>query len=105
MIGIYCIINKVNGKKYIGQSWDITKRWKEHDKNPPNAHIKSARLKYGNDNFEYEIIREVSESGVAQCLLDIFEQHYIDLYDTCNNNKWRKLNTIKNEGRNRKHIR
>jgi predicted GIY-YIG superfamily endonuclease len=30
MIGIYKIINKNNGKVYIGQSKDITYRWHRH---------------------------------------------------------------------------
>lgn len=30
VIGIYKIENKVNGKKYIGQSIDIGKRWSSH---------------------------------------------------------------------------
>lgn len=30
IIGIYCIENKVNHKKYIGQSIEIHQRWKRH---------------------------------------------------------------------------
>ena len=29
-IGIYCIENKINNKKYIGQSIHIHRRWSEH---------------------------------------------------------------------------
>lgn len=32
MIGIYRIINIINGKSYIGQSKNIEKRWEQHDK-------------------------------------------------------------------------
>jgi len=30
MVGIYKITNKKNGKIYIGQSWDMERRFKEH---------------------------------------------------------------------------
>jgi len=32
MIGIYLIENKINGKKYVGQSIDIERRWKDYKK-------------------------------------------------------------------------
>lgn len=31
--GIYCIINNVNNKIYIGQALNLKKRFKEHKKN------------------------------------------------------------------------
>ena len=36
MIGIYSITNKINGKRYIGQSININNRWKEHIRNIDN---------------------------------------------------------------------
>lgn len=30
MIGIYSITNKKTGERYIGESMDIERRWKEH---------------------------------------------------------------------------
>jgi group I intron endonuclease len=82
MIGIYCITNTANGKKYIGQSWDIDLRWRQHKAHPPNDHIQSARQKYGEDMFQYEVIKEIHESPIAQIMLDMYENHYIKHYQT-----------------------
>lgn len=66
--GIYCITNKINGKKYIGQSIDIKSRWKAHKHAAFNSNTKSvsynyplyiAMRKYGLDNFEFSILEQL----------------------------------------------
>lgn len=65
MVGIYCITNLINGKKYIGQSINIEHRWKEHKQNAFNPNreeynkpLYQAIRKYGLDKFSFEIIEE-----------------------------------------------
>lgn len=59
--GIYKITNKINSKCYIGQSKNIEKRWSQHikelNKNSHcNKHLQSAWNKYGQVNFNFEIL-------------------------------------------------
>lgn len=56
--GVYILTNKINGKQYIGQSWDITYRWSSHksEKRYPTFPLYRAIKKYGWDNFEKEIL-------------------------------------------------
>jgi len=56
--GIYKIKNKVNGKFYIGQTGDsFDSRWDKLKKNNHhNKHLQAAYNKYGEDNFEFEVI-------------------------------------------------
>lgn len=79
--GIYKIVNKVNGKIYIGQSVDIKKRWKLHEYNSKydykKNHLYSAIRKYGIDNFTFSVICEVPEN-----ILDVYEISYIKYYET-----------------------
>lgn len=77
MIGIYCITNIKNGKKYIGQSWNIEKRWKEHAGAYRNSHISNAIKKYGIDNFKFDILRAFNSGALTQIFLDLFERKYI----------------------------
>ena len=77
--GLYCITNKINGKKYFGQSTNIEER-KKHYFNYnrfPNNHIKNAFNKYGKENFEFKIIKVCKEK-----YLDRFEKLYIRINDT-----------------------
>lgn len=82
MVGIYCIINKVNQKRYIGQSVDIKRRWAQEQKMKSlNEHLLRSMQKYGLENFEFIILEECSSD-----LLNEREKYYINLYNTTNPN-------------------
>ena len=50
---IYCITNKVNNKKYVGQTTEtVHKRWIRHINAHSNMAISKAIDKYGKENFE-----------------------------------------------------
>ena len=74
MIGIYIITNKIDGKRYIGQSVDIKKRFHDHRcvSHETNVHLKRALKKYGKENFKYEVLEECPEEK-----LDELEVYYI----------------------------
>ena len=82
--GIYCIENKVNNKKYIGQSKNINDRWYKH-KNElkhgthSNDYLQHSWNKYGENNFEFYILEYCNSDK-----LDEMEIYYIELYDTLN---------------------
>ena len=85
MIGIYKIINKINNKVYIGQSIDIDRRLKDHISGlngnyGHNPHFQNAWNKYGEKNFEFEIVEDTN-------LLDEREIYYISKYDSNNPDK------------------
>ena len=67
MIGIYSITNKLNNKRYIGQSIDIETRIKRHFRELRRGvhhchHLQRAFDKYGEDNFETEILLICNEN-------------------------------------------
>lgn len=80
--GIYKITNNFNQKSYIGQSIDIEECWKKHlnaykHKENQNWMLYKAFLKYGIDNFSFEIIEECSKDK-----LDEREIYWISYYHT-----------------------
>lgn len=98
-VGIYCIENKINNKKYIGQSIHIHRRWSEHkyDLNAnmhANDYLQKAWNKYGQDNFEFTIVEFCDV-----CQLDKREQYYISFYNTIDRNHG--YNLIMEDGVNR----
>lgn len=83
--GIYKITNQVTKECYIGQSVDISKRWKDHAKcglgidTPAGNKLYKAMQTYGIWNFSWEVLEQCSKD-----LLDEKEKYYIDLYDSYN---------------------
>lgn len=80
--GIYGIVNKTNGKVYVGQTGERFLRrywhhqWKLRDNSHDNTYLQNAWNKYGEDNFEYVVLEVVEDSS----LLDELEIKYIDYY-------------------------
>lgn len=85
MIGIYKIVNLVNGKIYVGQSINIQKRWYQHksdyNKEGGCPILYAAIRKYGIENFSFEVIEECSLE-----LLDEREKYWISQMNTLNPN-------------------
>lgn len=93
MIGIYSITNKLNGKRYIGKSKNIEKRFWAHKNvllkycdNPEkykrivNRHLANAVVKYGIDNFLFEVLEqfeELDENSLADA-----EIKWMEFYNT-----------------------
>jgi len=78
--GIYKIVNKVNGKYYVGSSCNILgERWRKHRqllrKNKHyNKHLQNAWNKYGETNFKFVIVQEDESVNLLKV-----EQKYLDL--------------------------
>lgn len=91
MIGIYKYENKINHKIYIGQSVNIQHRFYTHksaafNKNVHeyNSLLSQAIREYGLENFDFQIIHEVSkeEYEANHNILNILEEHYISQYNS-----------------------
>lgn len=79
MIGIYLITNKINGRYYVGQSVDITRRWRQHKEVAYHEHapLYKAIQKYGIENFDFCVLEECSKEE-----LDSKEIQYIEQYNS-----------------------
>lgn len=81
---IYKVTNKINGKVYIGQtihSLEHRKSGHERDarcQKKTTVKFHNALLKYGYDNFEWEVLKECT----SQEELDYYEDFYIKKYNS-----------------------
>ena len=86
---IYKATNKINGKVYIGQtinSLEHRKSGHERDaccKKKSTVYFHNALLKYGFENFNWEVIKECA----SQKELDYYEDYYIKEYESTNKEK------------------
>ena len=83
-IGVYCIENKINNKKYIGSTTNsFYKRWQAYKNSyiqGINRKFRNSIEKYGKDNFTFYIIETVEKSQVRER-----EEYYIKLFNTVEN--------------------
>jgi group I intron endonuclease len=82
--GVYAIVNTVTGDEYIGRSFDIEQRWREHKTalraGQGNKIFQKAWDTYGADVFTFTVLEGSSSPWPHWDLLnqiDDMEAHYI----------------------------
>lgn len=83
---IYLITNKINGKRYVGQTRTalkvrMSKHYSDAKCEPGVTGIDAAIRKYGQENFDVRVLCECPEDQ-----LDRLERYYIEVYNTYNSN-------------------
>jgi group I intron endonuclease len=68
--GIYLITNLINSKVYIGSAVRLKRRWIEHknrlrSNTHHNQYLQRAWVKYGEENFKFEIIQHCDKESLA----------------------------------------
>jgi predicted GIY-YIG superfamily endonuclease len=81
IVGVYCIENNINKKRYIGSSNNISYRFQKHlcelkNQRHRNKHLQAAVNKYGISSFNFSVLEECSLDDLRQR-----EQSYIDKHD------------------------
>jgi group I intron endonuclease len=81
--GIYKIINKLNGKYYVGSAVNIDRRWSRHLYSLKkgihhNNHLQKAWNKYTKNNFDFVIVQKLPIS-ISKKELFIEEQKWLDI--------------------------
>lgn len=84
---IYFIINQVNGKRYVGQTSDFSRRKYTHlvklrENRHENIKLQNAWNKYGEDSF---VIEKITFENIDQKELDYQEKYYISKYNSIEN--------------------
>tara|TARA_Y100000296_G_C5051910_1_gene195276 strand:- start:44 stop:655 length:612 start_codon:yes stop_codon:yes gene_type:complete len=92
----YLIMNTINGKVYIGQSTQYSRRWADHRirlrKNKhENKHLQRDYDEHGKDAFVFEVIEELPPDTSSELLLEKEREQIIEhlkrdviLYNTLN---------------------
>lgn len=91
--GIYKIVNKIDGKYYVGSTKNFKTRWNQHKNRLNklihcNQKLQNAWIKYGFENFEFVILKilsldelfDVEQIYLAECKLNS-QSNYNISYD------------------------
>lgn len=83
--GIYRIVNRANGKCYVGSSKNLTRRKKDHMRllesgTHHSTKLKNALRKYGLLAFEFEVLEHCDIGSLL-----IREAHWMGVYDAVDN--------------------
>lgn len=83
--GIYRIYCKSEDKSYIGKSINIEERWKQHlyelkKGNHINNKLQKVFNKYGKDNFEFSILKEIDDYYE----IAYYESYYAEKFNAFN---------------------
>jgi len=82
---VYCYTNLINGKKYIGQTFNERERKQQHKncKGTKN-YFHNAIKKYGWDNFKYEVLHKRNYFSIEDATISLYllEINYINKYNT-----------------------
>lgn len=82
--GIYKLTDRNTGLTYIGQSLDISNRWKEHVRRgvgaePPTRNkLYPAMQQAGPENFTFEVVEECESARLNER-----EKYWINYFDSC----------------------
>lgn len=97
---VYCHINRINGKRYVGiTKQDPKRRWENNGKGYKNGYFKHAIDKYGWEEFTHEILFTNLTEDEAKAK----EKYLIAKWDLTNPNKGYNL-TLGGEGRCGAHL-
>lgn len=84
-IGIYYIVNNLNGKYYIGSSKHIERRFRTHksmlsNNKHPSPYLQRSWNKHGKDNFSFVVICELLPT-TDKSYINELEQYFLDNAD------------------------
>ena len=83
-IYLYQILNKVDGKFYLGTTCDIDRRWKEHKRSLSQGthhsiYLQRAWNKYGQDSFQFKVIKKIIKQRRKE-----IEQYFLNKFQCYN---------------------
>jgi len=79
--GIYKILNKINGKYYVGSTKNFNNRWNSHKSSlnrneHTNIHLQNSYNKFGKENFDFIIIESFYDLNIKEILEEYINHNF-----------------------------